>query len=54
MLILYDYVISLLGIFLKEITCDVDDYQRLMQKKKKALQCIYYSIIYNGEIPLLG
>lgn len=48
MLILYDCVISLLGIFLKEITCD---YQRLMQKN--ALQCIYYSIIYNGEIPLL-
>lgn len=51
MLILYDCVISLLGIFLKEITCDVDDYQRLMQKN--VLQCIYYSIIYNGEIPLL-
>lgn len=46
-------VISHLGVFLKEITCDVDDYQRLMQKKN-TLQCIYYSVIYNGEIPLLG
>lgn len=41
-LILYDCVISLLGIFLKEITCDVDDYQRLMQKKCITVHLLQY------------
>lgn len=39
----FDCVIPLLGIPLKEITWEVDDYQRWMQTDA------YYSIIYNSE-----
>lgn len=44
MFIPLDCVVPLLGIFLEEITWDVGDYQRLMQKDA------YYSIIYHGEM----